>query len=555
MRLPILLFLAAILGLSRPAAAQLLQAAPSFTRADSLRGHLTPLRTCYDLNYYHLDVRLDVAGRAIQGSNEFRFTATQDFTRLQFDLFANLTVEKVEYAGRALPFTREANAVFVTFPETIKKGQRAAFTVYYGGQPTVAQNAPWDGGFVFAEHDGGKPWVATACQGVGASIWWPCKDHQADEVDSMLISITVPKGLTDVSNGRLRRTTKLKGGATRFDWFVGNPINNYDVALNVANYAHFQDAYAGEAGPLSLDYWVLPENLGKAKKQFGENVKPMLQSMEYWFGPYPFYQDGYKLVETPHLGMEHQSAVAYGNEYRNGYRGQDRSGTGWGLKWDFIIIHESGHEWFGNNITSQDIADMWIHESFTTYSEALFVESQFGKDAARQYIHGQRRNIRHDAPIIGPYEVNEEGSSDMYDKGSNLLHLIRTAYVPDDAKWRELLRGLSRTFYHQTVTTQQVVDYFNRQTGQNLTPVFDQYLRHTSLPTLEVSFPATGPPLARWIAEVPGFELPARLRVRGNGEYQNIQLSTIFKSINIPNLTRENLEVDTENEYIGVVLE
>ncbi|WP_317196762.1 M1 family metallopeptidase [Hymenobacter piscis] len=555
MRLSLLLLLVAVLGLRHPAAAQLLPAAPTFTRADSLRGHLTPLRTCYDINYYHLDVRLDVAGRAIRGSNEFRFTATRDFTRLQFDLFANLAVEKVEYGGRALPFTREANAVFVSFPETIKQGRRAAFTVYYGGRPTVAENAPWDGGFVFAEHAGGQPWVATACQGVGASIWWPCKDHQADEVDSMLISVTVPRGLTDVSNGRLRRTTRLQGGATRFDWFVGNPINNYNVALNVANYAHFQDTYAGEQGPLSLDYWVLPENLGKARTQFGENVKPMLQSMEYWFGPYPFYQDGYKLVETPHLGMEHQSAVAYGNEYQNGYRGQDRSDTGWGLEWDFIIIHESGHEWFGNNITSQDIADMWIHESFTTYSEALFVESRFGKDAARQYIRGQRHNIRHDAPIIGPYEVNEEGSSDMYDKGSNLLHLIRTAYVPDDARWRELLRGLSRTFYHQTVTTAQVVDYFNRQTGQNLTPVFDQYLRHTSLPTLEVRFPVTGPPLARWITEVPGFELPARVRVAGSGEYQNILVSTIFKPIDIPNLTRGNLEVDTENCYIGTLLE
>ncbi|OWP64314.1 peptidase M1 [Hymenobacter amundsenii] len=555
MRFPILLLLSAMLGLMRPAAAQLLQTASTFSRPDSLRGHLTPLRTCYDINYYHLDVRLDVAGRAIRGSNEFRFTATQDFTRLQFDLFANMTVEKVEYQGKPLPFTREFNAVFVTFPEPIKQGQRAAFTVYYGGQPTVAQNAPWDGGFVFAEHGAGQPWVATACQGVGASIWWPCKDHQADEVDSMLISITVPKGLTDVSNGRLRRTTKLKGGATRFDWFVANPINNYDVALNVANYTHFSDTYAGEKGPLSLDYWVLPENLTKAKKQFGENVKPMLKSMEYWFGPYPFYEDGYKLIETPHLGMEHQSAVAYGNEYRNGYRGQDRSGTGWGLKWDFIIIHESGHEWFGNNITSKDIADMWIHEAFTTYSEALFVESQFGKDAARAYIHGQRRNIRNDAPIIGPYEVNEEGSSDMYDKGSNLIHLIRTAYVPDDAKWREVLRGLNRTFYHQTVTTAQVVDYFNQQTGQNLTPVFDQYLRHPGLPVLEVRFPATGPPLARWIAAVPGFELPARLRVRGAAGFVPVPLTTTFQPVNLPGLSKDNLEVDTENCYIGTLVE
>ncbi|WP_188556911.1 M1 family metallopeptidase [Hymenobacter glacieicola] len=549
----LLLWLSLSVGLSGPAAAQLLQAKPAFTRADSLRGALTPLRTCYDVTYYHLDVRLDVGRKAISGSNLFGFTATQDFSRLQFDLFANLKVEKVEFQGKSVPFTREANAVFVTFPAPIRRGSRAAFTVFYSGQPTEAKHAPWDGGLVFTQDSKGQPWVASACQGVGASIWWPTKDHQSDEPDSMLISVTVPKGLKDVSNGRLRRTTTLKGGATRFDWFVSNPINNYDVALNVGDYTHFADEYAGEKGRLTLDYWVLPENLTKAKTQFAANVKPMLKSLESWFGPYPFYEDGYKLVEAPHLGMEHQSAVAYGNKYQNGYLGKDRSATGWGLKWDFIIIHESGHEWFGNNITSKDIADMWIHESFTTYSEALFVESQFGKPAAQQYIRGQRRNIQNDAPIIGPYEVNREGSSDMYDKGSNVLNLIRTAYVPDDARWRELLRGLSRTFYHQTVTTPQVVGYLSQQTGYNLTLIFDQYLRYSSLPTLEIRF-EEGKPLGRWIANVPEFNLPIRLRTKG-GEYRTLPLTTSFQPLNLPGLTRENLEVDTENYYIGVLVE
>ncbi|WP_236705185.1 M1 family metallopeptidase [Hymenobacter sp. AT01-02] len=547
-------FLAGLLSLAHLSSAQLMQPKTAFTRADSLRGHLTPLRTCYDINYYHLDVKLDVDKKSISGSNVFQFTATQDFTKLQFDLFANLKVDKVEYQGKAVPYTREANAVFVTFPEAIRKGSRAAFTVYYSGQPTVAKHAPWDGGFVFTQDAKGKPWVATACQGVGASIWWPTKDHQADEVDSMLISVTVPKGLTDVSNGRLRRTTTVKGGATRFDWFVDNPINNYDVALNVGNYTHFADTYAGEKGPLTLDYWVLPENLAKAKTQFTANVKPMLKSMEYWFGPYPFYEDGFKLVETPHLGMEHQSAVAYGNKYQNGYLGRDRSETGWGLKWDFIIIHESGHEWFGNNITSKDIADMWVHEGFTCYSEGLFVESQFGKKAGQQYIHGQRRNIQNDGPIIGPYEVNKEGSGDMYDKGSNMLNMIRTAVVPDDAKWRELLRGLSRTFYHQTVTTEQIVSYFNQQTGQDLTPVFNQFLRHPGIPTLEVRFSGDGQPQARWIADESDFNLPARLRTKG-GEYHTLPMTTSFQPVNLPGLTKDNLEVDVENYYIGVLVE
>jgi aminopeptidase N len=541
-----------LLGSSLLASAQLMQPKTAFTRADSLRGGQPAARTCYDINYYHLDVKLDVARKFISGSNLFRFTATRDFTRLQFDLFANLAVEKVTYHGRTLPFTREANAVFVTFPTPIKQGSHEEFTVTYSGQPTVAKKAPWDGGFVFAHDTTGAPVVATACQGVGASIWWPTKDQQADEVDSMLISVAVPQGLKDVSNGRLRGTKKLPGGYTRYDWAVTNPINNYDVALNVANYTHFSDVYQGESGPLTLDYWVLPENLAKAKTQFGANVKPMLKSMEYWFGPYPFYRDGYKLVEAPHLGMEHQSAVAYGNHYRNGYLGSDRSATGWGSKWDFIIIHESGHEWFGNNITSKDIADMWVHESFTTYSEALFVESQFGKQAGQEYLHGQRRNIRNDSPIIGPYGVNKEGSGDMYDKGSNLLNTLRTA-LNDDVKWRQVLRGLSKTFYHQTVTGQQVIDYINKESGHDFSAVFAQYLQHTSLPVLETRL-EKGKLLGHWVAEVPGFSLPARLHLKG-GEYQLVPLTTKWQPLPLPGATRDNVEVDTFNYYVGTLMD
>ena len=550
----ILLGLLFLLGPLRPVAAQLLQPKlAAFTRADSLRGGQTVLRTCYDINYYHLDVKLDVARQFISGSNLFRFTATQDFTRLQFDLFANLQVEKVLYEGKDVPFTREANAVFVTFPKIIQKGRRDEFMVQYSGNPTVAKKAPWDGGMVFTQDAAGKPWVATACQGVGASIWWPTKDQQADEVDSMLISVSVPAGLKDVSNGRLRKITKLKGGYTRFDWAVRNPINNYDVALNVGDYQHFSDSYVGEKGPLTLDYWVLPENLKKAKTQFAANVKPMLKSMEHWFGPYPFYTDGYKLVDAPHLGMEHQSAVAYGNKYQNGYLGKDRSATGWGLKWDFIIIHESGHEWFGNNITSKDIADMWVHESFTTYSEALFVESQFGKPAGQEYLHGQRRNIQNDAPIVGPYGVNKEGSGDMYDKGSNLLNMLRTV-LDNDEKWRQLLRGLSSTFYHQTVTGQQVIEYFNRESGKDFTKIFDQYLRHRNIPTLEIRF-ENNQPFVRWVADVPGFDLPVRVRLKG-GKYQFVTPTTKFAVIKeLSGATKDNLEVDTFNYYIGVLVD
>lgn len=533
--------------------AQLGQPKNTFTRADTLRGTLTPLRTCYDINYYHLDVKFDIAQKFISGNVLFKFTATQDFNKLQFDLFSNLKVEKVLYKGRPLPYTREYNAVFVTFPKSIQKGFHDEFTVYYSGNPVIAKRAPWDGGVVYSTDSLGKAWVATACQGLGASVWWPTKDHQADEVDSMLISISVPNGLKDVSNGRLRKVTPLKDGYTRYDWFVNNPINNYDVAANIGEYTHFSDTYNGEKGKLTLDYWVLPYNLEKARKQFDANVKPMLKSHEHWFGPYPFYEDGYKLVETPHLGMEHQSATAYGNHYQNGYLGRDLSGTGWGLKWDYIIIHESGHEWFGNNITSKDIADMWIHEGFTYYSESLFTETFYGKQAGQEYVHGSRRSIANDRPIIGPYGVNKEGSSDMYSKGGVLLNQIRTI-INDDAKWLSILRGLNKTFYHQTVTTEQVVDYINKQAGMDLTPVFNQYLRYNTLPVLEI-MAIKGKLYCRWVANDKNLAMPVRIRVKG-GEYQYVNAVAIQASpIDIAGINKDNIEVDTFNYYIGVLID
>jgi len=535
------------------ASAQLMQPKTTFTRADTLRGSNTsPYRTCYDLNYYHLDVKVDIAQRFISGSTLIRFTAVNDFTKLQIDLFANLKLEKIIYKGKELPYTREFNAVFVTFPATISKGSRDEFTVYYSGNPIVAKRAPWDGGFVFTTDSLGKPWVATACQGMGASVWWPNKDQQADEVDSALISISVPTGLKDVSNGRLRKVTDLKNGYTRFDWFVGNPINNYDITANIGDYAHISDSYDGEKGKLTLDYWVLSYNVEKAKKQFGANVKPMLKAFEHWFGPYPWYEDGYKLVETPHLGMEHQSAVAYGNKYGNGYLGRDLSGTGWGLKWDYIVVHESGHEWFGNNITSKDIADMWIHEGFTDYSESLFIDYHYGKQAGQEYDHGLRRSIGNQETVVGPYGVNKEGSGDMYNKGSVLFNMIRTA-INDDEKWRQVLRGLNKTFYHQTVTYDDIVNFVNKASGIDFSTVFDQYLRHKGLATLELRFD-NGRVMARYVAETPGFTMPVKIRVKG-GEYKMITPTSRFQPFDLPGVTRDNFEVDTFNYYIGVLVD
>ena len=533
-----------LMGAALTSCAQLMEKKEIFTKADSLRGSLTsPYRTCYDINYYHLDVKVNPADRFISGSTIFKFTATKNFKTLQFDLFTNLNIDKIIYHDRELIGKREFNAVFLTFPQDILKGKQDSFQVFYSGKPTVAKRAPWDGGFVFAKHDGDKDWIATACQGVGASIWWPTKDQQADEVDSALISISVPNDIMDVSNGRLVGTADLKNGYTRYDWKVVNPINNYDIAVNAANYAHFSDTYKGLEGDLSMDFYVLPENLEKAKIQF-KDANRMLEAFEHWFGPYPFYKDGYKLVETPHLGMEHQSAVAYGNKYQNGYLGRDRSSTGWGLKWDFIIIHESGHEWFGNNITSKDIADMWIHEGFTTYSENLFVEYFYGKEAGADYVIGQRKNIQLDGPIIGIYGVNKEGSGDMYDKGANMLHTIRQL-INNDEKWRSILTGLNTTFGKKTTTTTQVVNYINQQSGINFTPVFDQYLRYKNIPVLELK-QEDNQILMRWKTDVKDFAMAVRL----DGQKDFVYPTNIWKVLKT-STNLNDIKVD-RNFYVDV---
>ena len=535
------------------AQAQLMVAKETFTRADTLRGSLTtPFRTCYDINYYHLDVKFDIDQKFISGSVLFKFTTVSDFTKLQFDLFSNLKVEKVVYKGQEIPYTREFNAVFVTFPKTITQGSKDEFTVYYSGHPTIAKRAPWDGGVEYNTDSLGHAWVSTACQGMGASVWWPNKDQQADEVDSALISISAPAGLKDVSNGRLRKVTKLKDGCTRFDWFVANPINNYDIEANIGDYGHFSDVFEGEKGKLTMDFWPLSYNIEKAKKALVPDAKRMLTAFEYWFGPYPFYEDGYKLIETHHLGMEHQSGTAYGNHYQNGYLGRDLSGTGWGLKWDFIIVHESAHEWFGNNITSKDLADMWIHESFANYAESLFIDKFYGKQAGQEYVHGTRMNIQNDGPIVGVYGVNKEGSGDMYYKGGNMLNMIRTI-INDDEKWRTILRGLGKTFYHKTVTYDDIVNYICDQSGMKLQCVFDQYLHYRNIPILEVMF-RDGRPMARWIANVKGFSMPVRVRVKG-GAYKFIQADTRFRAIDLAGTTKDNIEVDTFNYYIGVLVD
>ncbi len=529
---------------------QLLSNKTEFSRKDSLRGQLTPLRTCYDVTYYHLDVDVNIPTRSISGSNLIKFKTLQDFNRMQIDLFDNMAIDHILYQGKKLKYTREFNAVFIDFPTHIKTNTLDSILVYFSGTPLQANRAPWDGGFDWKKDSNNKPWVASANQGIGASLWWPNKDHQSDEPDSVLISVTVPKGLMNVSNGRLRNIENIGSKKSKFNWFVSNPINNYNIALNIGDYVHFQDSFDGEKGKLDIDYYVLRENIDRAKPHFEANVKPMLKAFEYWFGPYPFYEDSFKLIETSHLGMEHQSGIAYGNRFLNGYLGGDGSGTGWGLKWDFIIIHEAGHEWFGNNITAADIADMWIHESFTNYSEALYIDYYFGKKAGQEYIYGNRRAIQNDKPIQGQYHVNNEGSGDMYNKGGVLHNMIRTI-IADDEKWRSILRGLNAKFYHQQVNYDDIVHYINQESGINFSSIFEQYVKTTAIPILSITESKDGKIHAKWKNTVANFQMPIPIGTSDN-TLKAINITNDDQTLNIPNLTKENVKIDTFNYYIDV---
>ncbi len=485
---------------------------PVFTRQDTLRGSVTPEREWWKLVYYHLDVEAFPDDSSLEGSVLIRYRVLKSRDRMQIDLQSPMQITRITQEGRDLAFNRDGNAWFVTVEADQQPGELKEVKVFYHGRPKIALHPPWDAAITWSSDARGKPFVATACQGEGASTWWPCKDHMYEEPDSMLISVTVPRGLMDVSNGRLRSVEKNRGGTRTWNWFVSVPISNYAVDMNVADYAHFSEIYHGEEGNLDCNYYVLKENLERAREHFTQ-VPMMLEAFEYWFGPYPFYRDGYKLVEVPYLGMEHQTSVTYGNGYRNGYQGYDITHTGWGEKFDYIIVHESAHEWFGNSITYRDMADMWIHESFACYAEGLYVEYHYGKQAGYEYLRGLRQSIANDRPIIGPYGVNHEGSGDMYAKGANMLHTIRQL-VNDDQQWRQLLRGLGQAFRYRVVTGRQIEDYMNGHTQTDLSKVFDQYLRDTRIPTLEYRF--LGNRLAyRWTNCIPGFDMPVRITLNG----------------------------------------
>lgn len=526
--------------------AQMFDQKSDFTRQDTLRGSITPERAWWDLTHYHLDISVDIPNQSISGSNTISYRVLETNDVMQIDLQEPMEITRIVQDGRELQFEREGIAWWVEMEESQQEGDISQLTVEFEGAPVVAENPPWDGGLTWETDRNGNPFVANSNQGIGPSIWWPNKDHPYDEPDSMRISLTVPENLMAVSNGRNTSTEQNNDGTATWHWEVVNPINAYGVNLSVGDYVHFDEEYDGEDGTLTLDYYVLRENEKKAREQFYGQVKPMMDAFEHWFGPYPFYEDGFKLIEVPYLGMEHQSAVTYGNGFENGYRGRDLSGSGWGLEFDFIIIHETGHEWFANNITYADVAHMWVHEGFTNYSESLYLDYRHGEQAANEYVQGLRAGISNEQPIQGIEGVYYRGSGDMYNKGGNLLHTIRQI-VNDDDLWRQTLRGLNSEFRHQTVTSAQVENYIIETTGIPLETVFDQYVRDIRIPTLEYQF-RDGQLRYRWGNVVDGFAMPVDVMI--NGEELRLNASDQWNVVSAGQTENTELTVDP-NYYVG----
>jgi aminopeptidase N len=520
-----------------------------FTHADTLRGALSPQRACFDVHYYDLSLRINVAERSIAGFNVIHFHVLEPFVNFQLDLFENLSVEKIVHRNKPVPFEREGAAIFVQLDKSLAPGSRDSVSVYYSGQPRVAPKAPWDGGFVWATDERGRPWVGVACEGLGASSWWPLKDHLSDEPDSMRASFETPQELVCVSNGRKIQEKNLGDGYTRTVWKISSPINSYNLTVNIADYAHFADTLRGENGTLTLDYYVLSYNLGKAQKHFWQ-VKPMLRCFEKHFGPYPFYQDGYKLVETPYWGMEHQSCVAYGNHYKNDPV----------YNFDFIIVHESGHEWFGNSLSADDHGELWIHEAFTTYAEAVYVECRYDYPTAVNYLRRHKERIAFLEPIQGPRNVNFDrfATSDMYMKGAWMLHTLRSI-VADDDLWFRVLRKFCSDFYRKTVNAKIVVEWFGKElTGRadGLKPFFDRYLNYASIPTLECAWETTpeGPALHyRWADVADNFDMPLDVYLR-DGVKVRIRPTTTRQTLRDDRLSVKSFRIDEDSFLVNFKL-
>ncbi|MFN8285757.1 MAG: M1 family metallopeptidase [Chitinophagales bacterium] len=535
-------------------AQSLIEQKKEYTRADSLRGSLRPERSCYDVTYYELKLKIDTLNKTITGSNKIAYRVLRNFRTMQIDLYENMGIINITLGGKELRYRREFNAVFVEMEETQEEGTEGEIVVNYSGKPTIAKRPPWDGGFTWTNDKNGKTWIGVSCEGMGASLWWPNKDYLGDEPDSMRVICTVPSALKCVVNGREDGEKDNGDGTTTYKWYISYPINNYNISLNIGDYVHWKDIYtAADGAKLDLDYYVLSYNLDKAKKQFAQ-VQPMMRCYEKYLGKYPFWNDGYALVETPYLGMEHQGAIAYGNQYKTGYAGIDFSRIG--LDFDYIIIHETGHEWWGNSVSCADIADMWIHEGFCTYTESIYVECMYGYETALRYINAKKPTVTNKSPMVGVYGVNEEGDGDMYNKGMLFLNTLRYVFN-DDTKWWGTIKCMSDTvFKMQNIGYQEVMEYFSLKAGKNLAPVFEQYLKHSKIPVLEYRLKKLKGKQyqlsTRWVTDVSNFAMPVFISTASAPSYSPIGVTNSWQNTTITLQKESDFKINQDWAYIDV---
>lgn len=516
------------------------------TRQRVLQGKLNPNRTNFDVTFMDMQIKVIPSLKRIEGSNEIYFRAVNDISKIQLDLNYRLQIDSVVYAGKRMLYERDSNVFYLTFEQRIAKGALDKVTIYFSGMPRVAVKPPWDGGFVWSRDENGNPFIGVACEGIGPSIWFPCKDHWSDEPDSVEMKLTVPENLTGVSNGRLIAASQPHNGYRTFTWRVSNPINLYGITVNIGKYAHFEDQYDPwinrASMPLSLDYYVLEYNRDKATRHF-KQVQRMMACFERFFGLYPFWDDGFKLVESPYWGMEHQSCVAYGNDYKNNNYG-----------FDFIMIHESAHEWFANSITANDPAEMWIHESFTTYAEALFVECNSAKEKALEYLISQRKLIGNQEPMIGPKGeyFHDRTDNDIYYKGTWVLHTLRHS-IQDDSLFFKALLGFCNTFKHQIIGTDDVVNYFSKSLNRNLKPFFMQYLYTNKLPILryKISRTADGKLIMRyrWTNTIKGLDMSIQVTATKN-KWETITPRKRWQLLDLNYFDENDFKVNTDHSLI-----
>jgi len=519
---------------------------PELTPNNNLIGNLNENRSSYRVSFYDINIDFDIDHKSLAGFVTIKAESIRDLNKLQIDLAENLNIKKITYENKELSFSREFDAILIDFNSTIVKGSIFEFTVFYDGIPQSADNPPWAGGFTWSKDKNGRDWIAVSCEGEGARIWWPNKDHITAEGDSVRMKYTVPSNTVAVGNGKLRNII-TKNNKSTYEWFVGNPINNYNISVQIGNYVAVQDTFIKDDTIHNMNHYVLDYNKELASNYFTQS-KEVIRFYEKYFGDYQWYEDGYKLIEVPYLGMEHQSAVTYGNGFSiyNGVR--SKSWPMYGVI-DPLIIHETGHEWFGNSVTASDPTHIWIHEGLQVYSEAIYFEDKFKSyEVGVHYLNTLKNRIVNEVPIVGNENENHWAlHGDTYMKGAWVMHTLRST-INDDKSWFEILKEFMEENAKGFVNTRDFFDKVNEITGDDYWYFAEQYFYSSAQPELEY-YQTDNEFFYRWNNVNENFSMPIDLLI--NGSSTRVFPTKKFKSFNISK--HSQIEVMEWKYYVKAV--